>query len=73
MLSAPVKPRALWVAAHHLELSTSADGLWAGLLEALAELVSGSEADSEAARCGGCLMWLPVHLSANRQQKLLNL
>lgn len=50
VLSFAVKPRALWVAAHHLELSGRMDGLWSALLNAVADLVSGNEADYDSRR-----------------------
>ena len=50
VLSAAVKPHALWVAAHHLELSTRADGLWSGLLEAVADLLAGNDAELDVRR-----------------------
>ena len=51
VLNAALKPRALWVAAHHLELSGRMDGLWSALLNAVADLVSGNEAEVDARRC----------------------
>lgn len=50
VLSLALKPRALWVAAHHLDLSGRMDGLWSALLNALADLVSGNEAEVDARR-----------------------
>ena len=55
MLSSALKPRALWVAAHHLELSGRMDGLWSALLNALADLVSGNEAEVDARRSDSCV------------------
>lgn len=52
VLSLALKPRALWVAAHHLDLSGRMDGLWSALLNALADLVSGNEAEVDARRQG---------------------
>ena len=50
VLSFAVKPRALWVAAHHLQLSGRMDGLWSALLNAVADLVSGNEAEYDFRR-----------------------
>lgn len=50
VLSFALKPRALWVAAHHLELTGRMDGLWSALLNAVADLVSGNEAELDARR-----------------------
>lgn len=50
VLSFAVKPRALWVAAHHLELTGRMDGLWGALLNAVADLVSGNEAEVDVRR-----------------------
>lgn len=50
VLSFALKPRALWVAAHHLDLSGRMDGLWSALLNAVADLVSGNEAEVDARR-----------------------
>ena len=50
VLSFAVKPRALWVAAHHLELTGRMDGVWSALLNAVADLVSGNEADYDSRR-----------------------
>lgn len=52
VLSFALKPRALWVAAHHLDLSGRMDGLWSALLNAVADLVSGNEAEVDARRYG---------------------
>lgn len=38
------------MAAHHLDLSGRMDGLWSALLNALADLVSGNEAEVDARR-----------------------
>ena len=59
VLSFAVKPRALWVAAHHLVLSGRMDGLWGALLNAVADLVSGNEADYDTRRSVGSLPVLP--------------
>ena len=56
VLNAALKPRALWVAAHHLELSGRMDGLWSALLNAVADLVSGNEAEVDARRCDNALL-----------------
>lgn len=50
VLSFALKPRTLWVAAHHLDLSGRMDGLWSALLNAVADLVSGNEAEVDARR-----------------------
>ena len=38
------------MAAHHLELSGRMDGLWSAMLNAVADLVSGNEAEADSRR-----------------------
>ncbi|KAK9811481.1 hypothetical protein WJX72_004659 [[Myrmecia] bisecta] len=50
VLSAAVKPRALWVAAHHLELAARLDNKWTFLLQAVGALLGGNEEDVKTRR-----------------------
>ncbi len=64
VLSFALKPRALWVAAHHLELTGRMDGLWSALLNAVADLVSGNEAELDARRYKrDCLTLMLIHIA----------
>ncbi|KAK9845774.1 hypothetical protein WJX81_002133 [Elliptochloris bilobata] len=49
-VSPAVQPRALWVAAHHVELSGAADAGWVYLLRALGSALAGEEDAARATR-----------------------
>ena len=50
VLSPAVKPRALWVAAHHLQLSGRLNHNWVNLLQAMSSQLEGKERELEFRR-----------------------
>ena len=54
VLSRAVQPRALWVAAHHLELAPSMDAAWLAALAALASGLSPLDDPAKSRRHASC-------------------
>lgn len=50
-VSPAVQPRALWVAAHHVELTGAADAGWVYLVRALSGALACEEDATRAGRC----------------------